>query len=258
MLLGNGFQQGVNPLRHVGQTNQAERGNWGISGSLRNSATGAVISGETKKASIPSGLTHPSAWFLAQNAGALSSRYNVTGDASVTGSGALGRNLASGFTASGNLDGTAQLVVSGAADITASTDFDGSIVAALIGSADITSSAAFTGDVDALGFFAAAITSSATVAVTSYARGFMAADIAPPITLEAEAFSEQLLDQEDVETGMTVRQALRLISAATGGKVSGGGTSTITFRSAIADDTDRIVATVDGSGNRTAVTVDLD
>lgn len=41
------------------------------------------------------------------------------------------------------------------------------------------------------------------------------------------------------------------------GEVSGAGTSTVTIRD-IADTTDRIVASVDGSGNRTAVTLDVD
>lgn len=68
-----------------------------------------------------------------------------------------------------------------------------------------------------------------------------------------------LLDGADaIEAGLTLRQALRIIAAATAGKVSGGGTTTITFRSAEADDTDRIVATVDSNGNRTAITLDLD
>jgi hypothetical protein len=66
------------------------------------------------------------------------------------------------------------------------------------------------------------------------------------------------LDEEDIETGLTLRQALRLIAAATGGKVSGGGTTTITFASAVADDVSRITATVDNDGNRTAISYDLD
>ncbi len=68
-----------------------------------------------------------------------------------------------------------------------------------------------------------------------------------------------ILDATDgVETGLTLRQALRVIAAATAGKVSGAETTTITFRNALVDDTDRIVATVDVDGNRTAVTLDTD
>lgn len=40
--------------------------------------------------------------------------------------------------------------------------------------------------------------------------------------------------------------------------MSGGGTGTNTFRNAVANDTDRVVATVDINGNRTAIDYDLD
>lgn len=67
-----------------------------------------------------------------------------------------------------------------------------------------------------------------------------------------------LLDLADsIETGLTVRTALRLIAAVLGGKVSGGGTPTETIRNAVADSKDRVVATVDASGNRSAITLDL-
>src|SRR5688572_14337103 len=58
-----------------------------------------------------------------------------------------------------------------------------------------------------------------------------------------------------VETGLTVRQALRLIAAVLYGKVSGGGTATNTFRDT-GDAKNRVVSTVDASGNRTAVVLD--
>ena len=51
---------------------------------------------------------------------------------------------------------------------------------------------------------------------------------------------------------------MRLITAATAGEVSGGGTTTITIRNAVADTKNRIIATVDEDGNRTAITYDLD
>lgn len=66
--------------------------------------------------------------------------------------------------------------------------------------------------------------------------------------------ADALLDRASgVETGRTVRQALRLVLAALAGKVSGAGTSAITFRDTN-DTKDRIVATVDATGNRTAIT----
>lgn len=59
-----------------------------------------------------------------------------------------------------------------------------------------------------------------------------------------------------VETGLTPRQALRLIVAALGGLCDGAATTTMHFRNQ-ADTKNRITATVDASGNRTAITTDL-
>lgn len=59
-----------------------------------------------------------------------------------------------------------------------------------------------------------------------------------------------------IETGVTPRQALRGILAAALGKLSGAATTTVVIRDAN-DTKDRITATVDADGNRTAVTKDL-
>ena len=85
----------------------------------------------------------------------------------------------------------------------------------------------------------------------------MSGSFSSPVELEAAGFSGYLLDQEDVESGLTFRQALRLIAAATAGKVSGASGTTITIRNAVVDDKDRITATVDESGNRSAIVYDL-
>lgn len=66
-----------------------------------------------------------------------------------------------------------------------------------------------------------------------------------------------VLDTSLIEPGLTVRQALRLMAAALAGKVSGADTETVRIRSAVSDAKERITATVDGDGNRTAITVDL-
>ncbi len=60
-----------------------------------------------------------------------------------------------------------------------------------------------------------------------------------------------------IETGVTVRQAIRVSLRALAAKLSGAGTTTVTIRD-LADTKDAIVATVDEPGNRSAVTVDLD
>jgi hypothetical protein len=62
-------------------------------------------------------------------------------------------------------------------------------------------------------------------------------------------------DANGVETSITPRQALRLILAASAGKLSGAATSTVIIRN-VGDSKSRITATVDADGNRSAVTVD--
>lgn len=54
----------------------------------------------------------------------------------------------------------------------------------------------------------------------------------------------------------TVKQVLQIMVGALAGKLSGGGTDTLTFRD-LSDTLDRIVATVDASKNRTGVTYDV-
>lgn len=67
-----------------------------------------------------------------------------------------------------------------------------------------------------------------------------------------------LLDLADgIEVGLTPRNTLRLIVAAVAAKLSGGGTATEVIRNAVADTKNRISATVDADGNRTAITYDL-
>jgi len=68
--------------------------------------------------------------------------------------------------------------------------------------------------------------------------------------------ADALLDRAaGVETGFTLRQTLRLMASVLLGKMSGGGTATEVFRD-LGDTKDRVTATVDASGNRSAVTRD--
>lgn len=70
--------------------------------------------------------------------------------------------------------------------------------------------------------------------------------------------ADALLDRADaIEAGLTPRHAMRLSAAADGGKLSGAATATNTIRNAVADTKNRIVASVDADGNRTAITYDL-
>lgn len=68
------------------------------------------------------------------------------------------------------------------------------------------------------------------------------------------ASATAVLASGDVD-GFTVEQTLKLLLATLVGKVSGGGTNTITIRAAD-DSKARVTATVDTSGNRTSLTLD--
>jgi hypothetical protein len=95
--------------------------------------------------------------------------------------------------------------------------------------------------------FAADAINAAAIAANAIGASELATDAVAEI-------ADGVLD-EVVENSKTMRQLLRLMLAALVEKSAGGGTSTITFR----DDADlknRISATVDASGNRTAVVLD--
>ena len=61
---------------------------------------------------------------------------------------------------------------------------------------------------------------------------------------------------EVIEGSYTATQLLRLLAAASGGKLSGAATTNVLIRD-VNDSKDRVDATVDVNGNRTAVTLDL-
>lgn len=86
--------------------------------------------------------------------------------------------------------------------------------------------------------------------------GSLPTDIAAIPTGDENA--DALLDRANgIETGLTLRQAQRLIAAAAAGKISGAETTTVVIRNAVADVKARITGTVDADGNRSAVTTDV-
>ena len=74
---------------------------------------------------------------------------------------------------------------------------------------------------------------------------------------ERNSIADALLDRSNgIETGWTLRQAIRAILATSAGKMSGAGTGTVIFRNP-PDTADRVEADVDGVGNRTNVTYNV-
>lgn len=244
------------PLRLIGGVFAGERTMFGRT-SLRNFTVGEGINSQL--AAIPSGHLAPSAWVLPYKPGAMASRSSADGLADFTGAGALGRNVQAAIDGTASLTAIAELIVSATSAIAGVATVSGNVLAALQAAAALAVSGDASGALGALGFVTATSNGVTTVTVVPRANGTLAAliEVGATGTLTAPGIATELLDTQLVETGLTVRETLRLCVAALAGKVSGAAGTTITIRSAVADSKDRIVATVDGSGNRSAITYDL-
>ncbi len=104
------------------------------------------------------------------------------------------------------------------------------------------------------------VTAGVTVGTGGIAAAAFAAGAIDAAALAADAGTElanALLDlTSGIETNYTVRQALRLILSSAAAKLSGAATTTVTIRD-IGDTKNRITATVDADGNRTAITTNV-
>jgi hypothetical protein len=234
------------------------RSNFGQAGARRNFAWQGGSNDVIERFSVPTGYNGRS-WILPHKAGAVSAINKFDSIGTLTATGAQGVNGTLTSTDSiGTLAATGALVVTGSATINCTCTVTGSAYAALVGSTTQADAlGTITGTATALGWMTCTLAGNGSLSVVSYATGALSATIAPATDLTAGIFSSYLLDNEDVESGLTLRKALRLIAAATAGKVSGAAGSTVTIRNAVADGKDRIVATVDSNGNRTAITYDL-
>jgi hypothetical protein len=217
---------------------------------LRNMIAGEGITDQ--KSAVPNGHLAPSAWFLPQVAGGMSSRGTAVITLTGAGNAAQGRNISGNAPITVIATGSAAAVaaLAGAATITVSGSAQASAVFAMTGAASF----AFTGSADPTAV--ANIAGSTTITVTGQADPLtLVWMIAEPIetALTADAIAAAVMASA-VESGMTVTEALRLMSAALAGKVTVDGTA-VTFRD-VNDTTDRITATVTSEGDRTAVILD--
>jgi len=241
----------------VGQFAPQLPGNWGGSGARRNFAIQDGSTDALELTARPDGYGG-TGYMMPVTAGRLSSHRGANGVAIFTAAIASGRAIAGVFAGVASFTATGKLVVSGSGVFAGTSSFTGNVIAALAASGTTAGVAAFTATPRAIGHMSGSFSASSSFTATRYATGSMSGSFSPAITVELDNFSNYLLDEQDIETGLTMRQALRLIAAATAGKVSGGGTSTITIRNAVADSDNRITATVDSNGNRSAITYDLD
>lgn len=262
MLIGNYSVLAKNPGRSIGGGSIGLGMNRGDQN--KTSMSRGVFSSPDwqKKSGVPDGYRPPNTWVIPLTSGGLAARNNIAGF------GAVGDlNLAGGvngespLTGAGDLAGTAQLIISMVGSLSGDGDITSAAILAILGlAADLAGAGDIDGAIDALASAIAELTGVGSVTVTINAEGELgAAIVVTGDALSTANVAAAILDAADgVEAGLTLRQALRIIAAATAGKVSGAATTTITFRNALVDDTDRIVATVDADGNRTAITLDID
>lgn len=287
MLRQNGSRDSLNCTSFFGAGTNAlgsfpniSLGNTHNSESRRNIFMGEA--GISAKSSIPAGARHPVAWLMPQKAGGLSSHNNALVASSQTG------NAVRGLPGSGEstvtltvTDATGGLIVSGSGLATISV----SATASILSIASASGQATITITPNALIGALAGISGEATVTIShaaiikavGYMSGlstneteFSAAALANAVWQATAAsyndtgtMGEKLNDAgsasnpwtEVIESGYTAAEILKLLAAINLGKVSGAGTGTETFRD-IGDTKDRVVAVVDSSGNRTAITLD--
>jgi hypothetical protein len=263
-LLQNGYRDFSSGVRIFGATasNSAVPytaiGNLNQSSFKRNLTAGEGIT--SSLAGIPSGYRNQYAWVQPRKPGAIASRNQISAEGDVTASIAGGVNGAATLAGTGTLAGVGDLIISLVAALSgsgtissASADAFLQLAATLAGEGDITAA------ITAIGYAEAAVSGSGDLDGLASALGELAASI----TVTGDALTTAnvaaaILDAINaIEAGVTLRQATRLILAATAGKASITG-DTVTYRNAVADDTDRIVATTTTDGERTAITYDTE
>lgn len=287
MLVGNMMRLGGNPGHFLAAPDTAysvARGTWSKGGTLRNFYSGeaTVISGASiaAKQAIPNGYVHPYCWVLAPKPGGMATYITISGTGAVTSANlAGGKALDAALAGAGDItDAALGLIVQAVANLVGSGSVTADIVGVLQAAASLAGSGDVNGTLDALADLIASLGGTATVtATTGGTTGSLSASITVTgATLTtanvAAAVWSALATQNDlpatmgellngavfddtVEGSLSVREALRIVLAALAGKLSGAPAGPIVVRDT--DDTkDRITATVDVDGNRTAVTLD--
>lgn len=216
-----------------------------------------------KKAAIPTGYGGGSAFMIPWSTGELGA-VRIDGIATITAAAlsAMIVNLddiagSATVTGSANAIGLIELAVEidAAASVTASSTATSSLSAIVTGVAVVEANlgAIIPISASSTGVASSSVNLKGTGRlggiITIGASGYLSNDDVERLAEAVQAIQ--------IESGYSLQQALRVILSALAGKVSGAGTTTISFRSAD-DAKDRIVATVDSNGNRTNVTLDGD
>jgi hypothetical protein len=254
-LIGNVTLLSKMPLRQLGGTTlSGERSNWNTSGANKNSRIGGLPT----IASKPAGYVHPGAWVMPIKPGALSSFNQAGGTSSVDAALIMAKLSEADLTGSGTVTiaDLAVLIKINAAlsGVGTVTDADLAAVSSLAASLD--GAGTISAQLSAIIPILADLFGTGTATGNLTGLGRLEAELLPFTELSPQNLASQLLDESDIETGVSMRESLRLIIAALAGKLSGAPGTTITIRN-VGDTKDRIIATVDSNGNRSSVTYDV-
>jgi hypothetical protein len=104
-------------------------------------------------------------------------------------------------------------------------------------------------------YMAADLEAVATLAATMEPQIRMRSRLDVAARPSAEDIAQATLNAFLVENGLSVSDILRVLLAVSAGKLAGAAGTTVTIRDT-ADTKNRVTATVDADGNRTAVTLD--
>jgi hypothetical protein len=239
-----------------GISNVVNRASFSKSGSLRNRFFATA-----KFTAIPSGYVHPYTWAMAQVSGGLASHKQLSATLSETKAlSALGINVEAALSASlVESNAVLALIVALQANLDAGGSFtDANMAIILLLQANLSAGGIYTdAQLNIIVGMIASLSASGSISNSITNQVNLSADIGGPVELSPQGLAEELLDNQDIETGYSMRESLRVILSALSGKLSGAGSSGISIRD-VNDTVDRIIATVDANGNRTAITITKD
>lgn len=217
---------------------------------------GSAFLGVSQNQSVPSGYNLGSAIQLAIKNGGIASNQRIRGIGVLSASALEVKLSQSSISASGTVTADLQSFIPVAASVTGTGLVSASLRAVSRMTSSINGAGSISASLKASVPMEVVITATGSLAPGLSGVGRLEAEITSVTALSPQGLAEALLENNDIETGYNLKEALRLILASVAGKLSGAETTTITIRN-VPDSKNRIVATVDSNGNRTAVTYDV-
>lgn len=256
MLRGNQSVLHKSPVRYLGGTATAGA----YAASVRTNFTKQRLNLSpfifTERNSIPEGYNIVGAITPSIADGNLSALTTIEGSGELTATAILAKLAEATLSGSGDLTASLGVVTQGEATLSGSGSLSADALAVSSVEATLSGSGSISASLSAILPIEAALSGSGTISPVLTGIGRLEAAISPFTDLSPEGLAQALLDNNEIEDNYSVRETLRLVAAVLAGKVSGSPTTTITFRD-LNDTKDRVVATVDGDGNRTALTLDV-